>query len=83
MSAVSVDRDEERSEETFPTTNPLAYIPGILLLIAIGLLGKYAQIWWNALAKHEHWTVPDIEHVLWAILPSVPWHCSPCLHWVT
>ncbi|MDT5388025.1 MAG: hypothetical protein QOE04_1666, partial [Mycobacterium sp.] len=38
---------------------------------AIGLLGKYAQIWWNALAKHEHWTVPDIEYVLWAILIGI------------
>jgi uncharacterized integral membrane protein (TIGR00698 family) len=43
-------------------------VPGVLLLILIGLLGKYAQIWWNALAHHEHWTVPDIEYVLWAIL---------------
>jgi uncharacterized integral membrane protein (TIGR00698 family) len=49
----------------------LAYVPGVLLLIAIGLLGKYAQIWWNALAKHEHWTVPDIEYVLWAILIGI------------
>ena len=32
------------------------------------MLGKYAQIWWNALARHQHWTVPDIEYVLWAIL---------------
>ncbi|MFE3054973.1 YeiH family protein [Nocardia sp. NPDC059239] len=46
----------------------LGYVPGILLLIAVGVLGKYAQIWWNAAAKHQHWTVPDIEYVLWAIL---------------
>lgn len=46
----------------------LGYLPGILLLIAVGVLGKYAQIWWNAAAKHQHWTVPDIEYVLWAIL---------------
>jgi uncharacterized integral membrane protein (TIGR00698 family) len=68
MSTTTVEPDEERTEETFPTTNPLAYLPGVLLLIVIGLLGKYAQIGWNALAKHEHWTVPDIEYVLWAIL---------------
>ena len=43
-------------------------MPGILLLIGVGVLGKYAQIWWNALAKHQHWTVPDIEYVLWAIV---------------
>lgn len=51
-----------------PSANLLVYLPGVLLLIAVGLLGKYAQIWWNSLAKHEHWTVPDIEYVLWAII---------------
>ncbi|MDT5111802.1 MAG: hypothetical protein QOE20_3692 [Mycobacterium sp.] len=71
MSATTVEFDEDRSEPTFPTKNVLAYVPGVLLLIAIGLLGKYAQIWWNALAKHEHWTVPDIEYVLWAILIGI------------
>jgi uncharacterized integral membrane protein (TIGR00698 family) len=68
MSTTSVESDEEYSEATFTTTNLLAYVPGVLLLIVIGLLGKYAQIGWNALAKHEGWTVPDIEYVLWAIL---------------
>jgi uncharacterized integral membrane protein (TIGR00698 family) len=68
VSTTSVQPDEEHAEATFPTTNVLAYVPGVLLLIAIGLLGKYAQVGWNALAKHEHWTVPDIEYVLWAIL---------------
>jgi uncharacterized integral membrane protein (TIGR00698 family) len=68
MSTVSVEPDEERTEETFPTTNLLAYIPGVLLLIAVGLLGKYAEIWWLALGKREHWHVPDIEFVLWAII---------------
>jgi len=71
MSATTVEFDEDRSEQTFPTKNVLAYVPGVLLLIAIGLLGKYAQIWWNALAKREHWTVPDIEYVLWAILIGI------------
>ena len=40
----------------------------MLLLIAVGLLGKYAEIWWLALGKREHWSVPDIEFVLWAIV---------------
>ena len=40
----------------------------MLLLIAVGLLGKYAQIWWNALAKQRALDVPDIEYVLWAIV---------------
>ena len=68
MSATSVSSDEDRVEETFTSSNLFAYVPGVLLLIVIGLLGKYAQIGWNALAKHEGWTVPDIEYVLWAIL---------------
>jgi uncharacterized integral membrane protein (TIGR00698 family) len=74
VSTVSAERDDSRSEieseeeETFPTRNLLAYIPGVLLLIAVGLAGKYAQIEWNALAKQHHWTVPDIEYVLWAIV---------------
>jgi uncharacterized integral membrane protein (TIGR00698 family) len=68
MSTVSVEPDETSSAPTFPSTNVLVYLPGVLLLIAVGLLGKYSEIWWLALAKHEHWTVPDIEYVLWAIL---------------
>ncbi|AKK27981.1 YeiH family protein [Mycobacterium sp. EPa45] len=60
----------QTSEEQpiFTSRNLLDYVPGVLLLIGIGLLGKYAQIWWNALAKNQHWTVPDIEYVLWAIV---------------
>jgi uncharacterized integral membrane protein (TIGR00698 family) len=60
--------DTRHDEPVFVSRNPLDYVPGVLLLVAVGLLGKYAQIWWNALAKREHWTVPDIEYVLWAIV---------------
>jgi uncharacterized integral membrane protein (TIGR00698 family) len=55
-------------EASFTSRNLLAYVPGVVLLIAIGLLGKYAQTEWKSLARHEHWTVPDIEYVLWAIV---------------
>jgi uncharacterized integral membrane protein (TIGR00698 family) len=68
MSTVSVESDETTSGPTFTSTNLLDYVPGVLLLIAVGLLGKYAEIWWLAIAKHEGWRVPDIEYVLWAIL---------------
>lgn len=44
------------------------YLPGLLLLIVVGLAGKYAEVGWLSLAKHQHWRVPDIEYVLWAIV---------------
>jgi uncharacterized integral membrane protein (TIGR00698 family) len=62
------DTEDSLDEPTFTSRRPLDYVPGILLLVAVGLLGKYAQIWWNTLAKREHWHVPDIEYVLWAIV---------------
>ena len=68
MTTTRIDPEEAVAEPTFTSRQPLDYVPGILLLIGVGLLGKYAQIWWNALAKHEHWHVPDIEYVLWAIV---------------
>src|SRR5271165_4304165 len=68
MSTVVVDHTEPAEEASFTSRNLFAYVPGVLLLIAVGLLGKYAQIWWKSLAQHEHWTVPDIEYVLWAIV---------------
>ncbi|OCB17969.1 MULTISPECIES: YeiH family protein [Mycobacterium] len=68
VSTVRAEPGETSAEATFTSTRPLDYVPGILLLIGVGVLGKYAQIWWNALAKHQHWTVPDIEYVLWAIV---------------
>ncbi|OBI20733.1 hypothetical protein A5712_01785 [Mycobacterium sp. E2327] len=64
----SLEYEDALDEPAFTSRRPLDYVPGILLLIGVGLLGKYAQIWWNTLAKHEHWRVPDIEYVLWAIV---------------
>ncbi len=46
----------------------LDYLPGVALLIAVGLLGKYTQIWVNDFAHDREWRFPDIEYVLWAIL---------------
>jgi hypothetical protein len=78
VSTVRVEPDETSAEAAFTSTQPLDYTPGILLLIAVGVLGKYAQIRWNALARHHHWTVPDIEYVLWA--PSRTISPSPSSH---
>jgi hypothetical protein len=47
MSTTSIEPEEALDEPTFTSNRPLDYVPGILLLIAVGLLGKYAQIWWN------------------------------------
>jgi uncharacterized membrane protein YadS len=63
-----VEPEAASAEVPFTSTRPLDYAPGILLLIAVGVLGKYAQVWWNALARQQHWTVPDIEYILWAIV---------------
>lgn len=68
MSTTKAEPEESLNERPFTSRRPLEYLPGIVLLIAVGLLGKYAQIWWNALTKHEHWRLPDIEYVLWAIV---------------
>jgi uncharacterized integral membrane protein (TIGR00698 family) len=67
--SISADTHEsDTGEAVFTSRRPLDYLPGIALLIAVGLAGKYAEKGWLALAHHQHWTVPDIEYVLWAIL---------------
>src|ERR1700691_2959904 len=48
--------------------NKLSVLPGILLLAAIGYGAKILQHSVNAYAKAHHWTFPNIEYVLWAIL---------------
>lgn len=59
---------EDHADEHPGARRFLDYLPGLLLLIAVGLAGKYAEVGWLALAKHQHWRVPDIEYVLWAIV---------------
>lgn len=71
MSATRIEAEQVLDEPSFASRRPLDYAPGILLLTGVGVLGKYSQIWWNALAKHEHWKAPDIEYVLWAIVIGV------------
>ena len=43
-------------------------VPGILLLAAVGYAGKFLEKFLNAYAKAHHWTFPNIEYVLWAIV---------------
>ncbi len=46
----------------------LRLIPGIVLLAAIGYAGKLLEKNLGAYAKAHHWTFPNIEYVLWAIV---------------
>ncbi|MGB8011155.1 MAG: putative sulfate exporter family transporter [Terriglobales bacterium] len=48
--------------------NVLRVVPGILLLAGIGYAGKVLEHSLNTYAKAHHWTFPNIEYVLWAIL---------------
>jgi hypothetical protein len=43
-------------------------VPGLALLAAIGLGGKWIERTLLAWGKAHHVAVPDIEYVLWAIL---------------
>jgi len=45
-----------------------AVIPGVLLLAAVGYAGKLLEQNVGAYAKGHHWTFPNIEYVLWAIV---------------
>jgi uncharacterized integral membrane protein (TIGR00698 family) len=49
----------------------LRVIPGILLLVSVGYLGKFLEQFIARYAKVHHLTIPNIEYVLWAILIGV------------
>jgi uncharacterized integral membrane protein (TIGR00698 family) len=46
----------------------LRYLPGLLLLVAVGVLGTFAQNGLRSLGKATGTALPDIEYVLWAII---------------
>jgi uncharacterized integral membrane protein (TIGR00698 family) len=46
----------------------LRLIPGVLLLAAVGYAGKLLEQNVGTYAKGHHWTFPNIEYVLWAIV---------------
>ena len=45
-----------------------AMLPGVLLLFAIGLLGKVMEHVFTVLRTEHHLRLPQIEYVLWAII---------------
>src|SRR6202171_6184145 len=51
-----------------PALRFLRVIPGVLLLAAVGYAGKLLEQNVRAYAKAHHWTFPNIEYVLWAII---------------
>jgi uncharacterized integral membrane protein (TIGR00698 family) len=50
-----------------PFARVLRFIPGVLLLAAIGYAGKVIEQSLNRYAKAHHLVIPNIEYVLWAI----------------
>ena len=51
-----------------PALQFLRVIPGVALLAAVGYAGKLLERNVGTYAKAHHWTFPNIEYVLWAIL---------------
>ncbi len=51
-----------------PVLRFLRVVPGVILLAAIGYAGKLLEQNVGAYAKAHHWTFPNIEYVLWAIV---------------
>jgi uncharacterized integral membrane protein (TIGR00698 family) len=64
--ASSIALPQTRTEQ--PALQFLRVIPGVLLLAAVGYAGKLLERNVGAYAKAHHWTFPNIEYVLWAIL---------------
>ena len=44
------------------------FLPGLLLLAAVGYAGKFLERSFTAYGKAHHLTLPNIEYVLWAIV---------------
>jgi hypothetical protein len=51
-----------------PALQFLKLVPGVLLLAGVGYAGKLLEANVGKYAKAHHWTFPNIEYVLWAIL---------------
>ena len=49
-------------------TSALRYLPGLLLLVVVGVIGTYAQTGLRSIGKATGTPLPDIEYVLWAII---------------
>jgi uncharacterized integral membrane protein (TIGR00698 family) len=57
-----------QSRPAQPAIQFFQLIPGVALLAAVGYAGKLLERNVGTYAKAHHWTFPNIEYVLWAIL---------------
>src|SRR5438477_3206773 len=57
-----------RARPVNPALQFFKIIPGVLLLAAVGYAGKLLEANVGKYAKAHHWTFPNIEYVLWAIV---------------
>ncbi len=57
-----------RAEPFHPFNKLVEFLPGVLLLAAIGYLGKLIEQSLALYAKAHHLHIPNVEYVLWAIL---------------
>lgn len=64
--ATSIAVPQER--QLNPLSQFLQYLPGIALLAGIGYAGKVLEKSVSGYAKTHHYTLPNIEYVLWAIV---------------
>jgi hypothetical protein len=49
-------------------TTALRYLPGLLLLLVVGVVGTFAQTGLRSVATATGTRLPDVEYVLWAIV---------------
>src|ERR1700733_13727475 len=70
MTTVSTSIDRTDSSKTVLSAwSPLSLIPGLLLLLGVGIAGELIEASLrHYAAAHPHTGVPNIEYVLWAIL---------------
>ena len=59
---------DDQVERTSERSGLFALIPGVLLLAVVGYAGKFVEHFINTYGKAHHYTLPNIEYVLWAIL---------------
>lgn len=65
---MSAPTEHTTNRDSSTGTPVLRYLPGLLLLVAVGVIGTFAQTGLRAVGKSTHTALPDIEYVLWAII---------------